>query len=158
MTTTTDTRPGLAAHPATAGDTPRSDAERPAISKGTRRAGWAVGLLPAAFLLLDAAMKLARPPAVVEATVRLGYQADVIVPLGVLLLTCTLLYLVPRTSALGAILLTGYLGGAIATHVRVGDPLATHVLFPAYLAVLLWAGLWIRDARVRSAFSLRPAR
>jgi hypothetical protein len=104
----------------------------------------------AAFLLFDAVLKLAKPPLVVESTVKLGYPAEVIVPLGVVLLVSTLLYLVPRTSPFGAVLLTGYLGGAIATHVRVGDPLASHVLFPVYVAVMVWGGLWLRDARLRA--------
>lgn len=120
------------------------------ISRRARWAGRIVSGVPAAFLLFDAALKLAKPPFVVEGTVRLGYPAGVIVPLGVVLLASTLLYLLPRTSALGAILLTGYLGGAVATHVRVGDPLASHVLFPVYVGVLLWVGLWLRDARLRA--------
>ena len=77
------------------------------------------------------------------------------IPLGILLLACTILYIVPKTSVLGAILLTGYLGGAIATHVRVSNPLFTHQLFPVYLGVLIWQGLWLRDARVRSLTPLR---
>lgn len=145
-------------HATRAGTAARSPASRPEISRRARWAGRVVSGVPAAFLLFDAALKLAKPPFVVEGTVRLGYPAQVIVPLGVVLLLSTIVYLAPRTSALGAVLLTGYLGGAIATHVRVGDPLASHVLFPAYLAVLLWGGLWLRDARFRSMFSLRSAR
>jgi ABC-type transport system involved in cytochrome c biogenesis permease component len=91
----------------------------------------------------------------VEGTVKLGYSETVIVPLGIVLLTCTILYVIPRTSGLGAILLTGYLGGAVATHVRIGDPLFTHVLFPVYLGVLIWGGLYLRDNRVRSLIPLR---
>jgi DoxX-like family len=129
-----------------------------AISKRARWGARIVSGIPAAFLLFDAALKLAKPPMVVEGTVKLGYPAQVILPLGVVLLLATVVYLVPRTAVLGAVLLTGYLGGAIATHVRVGDPLASHVLFPAYVAVLLWGGLWLRDARVRSVFSLAAKR
>ncbi len=105
--------------------------------------------LVALMLFADAVGKLLKPAPVVEGTVALGYTASVLVPLGVTLLLATTLYVVPRTAVLGAILLTGYLGGAVATHVRVGNPLLTHVLFPVYLGILVWLGLWLRDARVR---------
>jgi hypothetical protein len=101
------------------------------------------------FLLFDAVVKLSRHPAAVEGTARLGYPVSVIFTLGVLQAVCLVLYLVPRTSVLGAILWTGYLGGAVATHVRVGDPLFSHAFFPIYLGVILWAGLWLRDPRLR---------
>ena len=102
------------------------------------------------FLAMDGAMKLLRPRVVVEGTERVGYAAGVILPLGIVLLACLAVYLIPRTRVLGAILLTGYLGGAVATHVRIGDPLFSHVLFPVYVAALLWAGLCLRDARLLS--------
>ena len=102
------------------------------------------------FLLMDSVMKLMKPPFVVQATVQLGYPETVIVGLGIVLLICTILYLIPRTAVLGAILITGYLGGAVATHVRVGDPLFSHILFPVYLAILLWAGLVLRNPRLRA--------
>ena len=121
----------------------------PASNK-MRWAGRIVSALPALFLLMDGVMKLFKPAPVVEATVKLGYPQSVILPLGIVLTICTLLYLIPPTRVLGAILLTGYLGGAVATHVRVGDPLFTHVLFPVYLGVLIWLGLFLRDARVRA--------
>jgi hypothetical protein len=105
--------------------------------------------LPALFLLLDGAMKLVKPGFVVEATVRLGYPESVILPLGVVLLVCTALYLVPATSVLGAILLTGYLGGAVATHVRHEDT-PFEILFPVLVGALLWGGLVLRDRRLRS--------
>jgi hypothetical protein len=95
--------------------------------------------LPSLFLLIDGAMKLVKPAPVVEATVWLGYPEDVIVSLGIVLIACTLVYVIPRTSFLGAILLTGYLGGAVATHVRVGDGLFP-VSFPVLLGVLLFGG------------------
>jgi DoxX-like family len=110
---------------------------------------------PFLFLLFDASMKVLKLPAAVEGTTQLGYPESVIVPLGVLQLLCLALYLFPRTSVLGAILWTGYLGGAIATHVRLQNPLFTHVLFPIYVAVLLWGGLWLRDDRLRSLVPLR---
>ena len=103
--------------------------------------------IPALFLLVDGAMKLVKPTVVVETTVQLGYQESVIVALGVVLLACTILYLAPRTAVLGAILLTGYLGGAVATHVRVGGG-AFEVLFPVIVGALLWGGLVLRDARL----------
>jgi len=118
-------------------------------------AGIIVSALPALFLLMDAAGKFARPTGVVDGTTSLGYQESVILPLGILLLVCTVLYIVPKTSVLGAILLTGYLGGAVATHVRIANPLFTHILFPVYLGVLIWLGLWLRDTRVRNLLPLR---
>lgn len=110
------------------------------------------------FLGFDALGKLLQPPQVVEGTTTLGYSASVIVPLGVVQLACLLFYLVPRTAVLGAVLWTGYLGGAIATHVRVGDPLFTHTLFPIYVAALIWGGLWLRDQRLRAILPLRSER
>jgi len=118
-------------------------------------AGRVVGGLPALFLLLDAVGKLVKPAPVVEATVKLGYPESVIVPLGFVLLACTVLYIVPRTAVLDAILLTGYLGGAVATHVRVSDPLFTHALFPVYLGIMLWLGLYLRDAKLRKLVPVR---
>ena len=126
-----------------------------APSKAARWAGRVIGGLPAAFLLMDGVMKLFRPDVVVKATVELGFSESVIVPLGVVLLAATVLYLVPRTAVLGAILLTGYLGGAVCTHVRAANPLFSHVLFPVYLGVLLWLGLYLRDRRVRALLPLR---
>jgi hypothetical protein len=102
------------------------------------------------FLVVDALAKVARLQPVIDGTVELGYAEAVIVPLGLVLLASTILYTVPATSVLGAILVTGYLGGAVATHVRVGNPLLTHTLFPVWLGILLWGGLWFRDARLRA--------
>jgi hypothetical protein len=109
------------------------------------------------FLLMDAGGKLAKAAPVVEGTTQLGYPEHVIVGLGVALLVSVLLYAVPQTAVLGAILVTGYLGGAVATHVRVGNPLFTHVLFPVYVAVFVWGGLFLRDRRVRALVPLRSA-
>jgi len=100
------------------------------------------------FLLFDSFGKLLEVPPVIEGTVRLGYPPDIVFGLGVTLLSCVVTYMIPRTSLLGAVLLTAYLGGAVATHVRVGSPLFTHVLFPTYVAALLWGGLILRDARL----------
>jgi DoxX-like family len=116
--------------------------------------GRIVSALPALFLLVDASMKLLKPAFVVEATTQLGYSEGVIVGLGLVLLACTGLYLIPRTSVLGTILLTGYLGGAVATHVRAGsDPFA--VLFPVLIGTLLWGGLVLRDARASALVARR---
>jgi DoxX-like family len=93
---------------------------------------------------MDGVMKLVKPAVVVEVTVKLGYPERVIVPLGFVLLACTALYAIPRTAVLGTILLTGYLGGAVATHVPVGDPLFAAV-FPIIIGMLIWGGLYLRD-------------
>ena len=106
--------------------------------------------LAALFLAFDAGSKLAQIGPALEGTAQLGYPTSVVFPLGVILLACLTLYLVPRTAVVGALLLTGYLGGAIATHVRVGNPLFSHVLFPVYVAIFIWGGLYLRDGRVRS--------
>jgi hypothetical protein len=105
--------------------------------------------LAALFLLMDAVMKVVRAKVSVEGTVQLGYPDSVVAGIGILLLVCTLLYIVPRTSVLGAILLTGYLGGAVATQVRVGAPLFSNVLFAVYVGAFVWGGLFLRYARVR---------
>jgi hypothetical protein len=131
-----------------------SSTQSESICKKRLWAGRILSGLPALFLLADGVGKLVKPVPVVQGTIQLGYQQSVIVPLGIVLLTCTILYMIPRTSVLGAILLTGYLGGAVATHVRVSDPLFSHVLFPTYLAILLWGGLYLRDSRVRALIPL----
>lgn len=109
----------------------------------------------AAFMLLDLAMKLADLPVVADTMRQLDWPTDKARLLGALQLICLVLYLYPRTAVLGAILVTGYLGGAIATHVRMGSPLFTHILFGVYLALFAWGGLWLRDARLRSLFPWR---
>jgi hypothetical protein len=131
--------------------------ETPSASTKAVWAGRVLSALPALFLLFDGVMKLVKPAAVVEATVELGYREGVILPLGGLLLACTVLYVIPRTAALGAILLTGYLGGAVATHVRVGGG-AFPVILPVILGALLWGGLCLRNESVRSLFTWRRAR
>ena len=118
-------------------------------------AGRVIGLLAVLFLLFDAAIKLLMLPAAVEGTRSLGYPVSVVFALGLVELACIIAYVVPRTSVLGAILLTGYLGGAIATHVRVGSPLITHVLFPIYVAAAVWGSLYLRDPRVRALMTWR---
>ncbi len=124
---------------------------QPPVSKGKLWVGRILSWLPALFLLVDGVMKLFKPVVVVEATTKLGYAENVIVPLGIVLTLC--LYLIPRTAVLGAILLTGYLGGAVATHVRVGEGLFP-ISFPIIFGVLLWGGLYLRDNRLRTLIPL----
>lgn len=119
---------------------------------------WALSGLTVAFLLMDATMKLMALPVVLESSGLLGFPgANMARGLGTVLLLCTLLYVAPQTTILGAILLTGYLGGTVATQLRVGSPLFTHVLFGVYLGVMLWGGLYLRDARLRLLIPLRRA-
>jgi len=125
------------------------------VSKKMLWAGRIISGLAALFLLFDGIFKLIKPAPVVEGTIRLGYHESVIIPLGIVLTACTLVYVIPRTCVLGAILLTGYLGGAVATHVRVGDPLFSNILFPVYVGVLIWLGLYLRDDRLRALVPLR---
>ena len=114
------------------------------------RTGRFLSGLAAALLALDSRGKLVRARAVLDGTAQLGYSVNTVLPLGLLLLACVVIYVVPRTAVLGALLLTGYLGGAVATHVRVGNPLFTHILAPTYVAALIWGGLMLRDARLRA--------
>ena len=132
----------------------QSGSQTAAVSKKRLWAGRIMSGLLALFLLLDGAAKLAKPAPVVEGTIKLGYSESVILPLGIVLLACTILYVIPRTAVLGAILLTGYLGGAVATHVRVGDPVFS-ILFPVIIGVLIWGGLYLRDDRLRALIPLR---
>ena len=117
---------------------------------GRVMSGLAIG-----FLLVDASMKLVAPAVVTDSGAELGFPgAAAARQLGIILLICTVVHLVPRTSVLGAILLTGYLGGTVATQMRVHAPLFGSVLFGVYLGVLLWGGLWFRDTRIRSLIPL----
>jgi hypothetical protein len=130
---------------------------RPAASSHAVWAGRLLSGLAAGFLAFDSVGKLLEVQPVIDGTLQLGYPRDVVFSLGVLLLACVLAYIIPRTSVLGAVLLTGYLGGAVATHVRVGDPLFTHILFPIYVAALLWGGLALRDERLLAFLPWRGA-
>lgn len=137
----------------TMGATTMQRADQPAISKKRLWAGRIISGFAALFMLFDGVTKLFKPAFVVEATVRLGYPESTIVGMGLALVVSTLIYAVPRTSVLGAILLTGYLGGAVATNVR-----ATagwfNVLFPVVFGVLVWGGLWLRDRRLENLLPL----
>jgi hypothetical protein len=115
--------------------------------------GRAITALPVLFLLFDGAVKLMNIPAVSQSFKDLGFQRNLALELGILELVLIVIYLIPRTAILGAVLWTGYLGGAIATHLRLDQPLFTHTLFPLYVAVPLWLGLWLRDARLRATLA-----
>lgn len=118
-------------------------------------AGYIITALPALFLLMDAVMKFVKPEVVVETTVELGYPEHLIVPIGAILSISLVLYLIPKTAVLGAVLLTGYLGGAVATHVRVDSPLFSHILFPVYLGILIWLGLYLREQKLKQLLPIR---
>ena len=120
--------------------------------------GRTLSLLAVLFLSVDALGKLLQLAPVVAGTTRLGYPAGSVLVIGVLEALCVAAYVVPRTSVLGALLLTGYLGGAIAAHLRAGNPLFSHVLFPVYVALFVWGGLFLREVRLRSLLPLRVAR
>lgn len=124
-----------------------------------RAAGYAMSGLVIAFMLFDAGLKLVPLDVVIKSTAALGYPPSLELArgLGLLALLCTALYAFPRTAMLGAILLTGYMGGAVATHLRVGNPLFTHMLFGVYLAVLAWGGLFLRESRIRALLPLRSS-
>jgi len=130
-------------------DLPTATASKTAIWTGR-----ILSALGALFFLFDGIMKLFKPVFVVDATKQLGYSEQTIIPLGIVLIVCTLIYLVPRTAVLGAILLTGYLGGAVATHVRAGNGWF-ETLFPVIFAAIIWGGLLLREPRLRELFSLR---
>jgi hypothetical protein len=136
-------------------ETARSAAAQAAPSKKGLWAGRILSGLVALFLIPDGIIKFLKPAPVIETSAHLGLPLSLANTLGILVLVCTAIYLFPRTSVLGAILLTGYLGGAVATHLRVGDPLFSHVLFPTYLGLLLWLGLYLRDDRLRALVPLR---
>jgi DoxX-like family len=145
-------RPASSEHPLET--TPRATTDLASISNAQLWTSRVLSGLPAAFLLLDAGMKLFKPPFVLQANLQLGYPESAIVGIGITLLVSTLLYLLPRTAVLGAVLLTGYLGGAVAAQVRVGAPVF-NIVFPVIFSALLWGALWLRDPRVRELLPLR---
>jgi len=125
------------------------------VSRGALWTGRVMSGLVIAFLLFDGAMKLIPLQVVIDTSQQMAIPLDIIRTLGTLTIIATLLYAYPRTSVLGAILLTGYLGGAIYAHYRLADPLFTHTLFGVYLGLLIWGGLYLRDPRVRALIPLR---
>ena len=125
---------------------------RPGQSRAAILGGWIIGILPCLLLLFSAMMKLAKPPSVVEGMQKFGYPERLLLVLGIVELSCTIIYLIPRTAVLGAILLTGYLGGATATHARLLDPF---FIMPIVCGVMVWLGLFLRDRRLRELLPLR---
>ena len=125
---------------------------KPALSRGRVLSGLVI-----LFLLFDGAIKLVPWPVVTETMDRIGYGSSETLArsLGIITIVCTVLYAIPPTSILGAILLTGYLGGAMASHLRIGSPLFTHILFGFYLGLMVWGGLWLRDMSLRASIPFR---
>jgi len=126
-----------------------------APTKAQKWTGYVLSTLVILFLLMDAVMKLMKLPVVIETSAKLGFVGPIIFQLGLILLLCVILYAIPQTSILGAILLTGYLGGAVCTHLRVGSPLFGFILFPTYLGAMLWLGIYLRDPRLRALIPFR---
>ncbi|PYT82680.1 MAG: hypothetical protein DMG40_05240 [Acidobacteria bacterium] len=130
--------------------------ERPSVSaRGALWTGRILTALAVLFLLFDGITKVMRVPAVLKASAQLGLSDKLIVAIGVTLLLCTGLYVIPRTAVLGAVFLTGYLGGAVSIQLRVGNPLFSETLFPVYFGVLVWLGLYLRESRLRALVPLR---
>lgn len=122
------------------------------VSKARLWTSYAMSGLVILFMLFDSIMKFVQPREVIDGTIALGYAAHHLTTIGTLGLLCTILYAIPKTSILGAILFTGYIGGTMATHIRLDNPLFSHILFGMYLAILAWAGLWLRNEKVRKLF------
>ena len=123
-----------------------------AHAKAAMRTGWTFSGLVIAFMLFDSIIKIIKIEPVVQSFQQLGYQDSIARTIGIMELGITILYAIPRTAVFGAVLLMGVLGGAIASHARLGDPLFSHTLFGVYLGIVAWGGLWLRDARLRSLF------
>jgi hypothetical protein len=124
-------------------------------SKARLWTGCVLTTLTTLFLVFDGAMKLVQPQPVTQAMTQLGFPLHLSVPIGIILLVCTVLYVLPPTAVTGAVLLTGYLGGAIVSQMRIGAPLLSTTLFPIYFAVLLWAGVYLREPRLRALIPIR---
>jgi len=118
-------------------------------SKKMKITGWVLSILAILLLLADGFAKLIKPEPVVQATLQLGYPESTITTIGILVIICAIIYAIPRSALLGAILLTGFLGGAIATHFRINNPLFSHTLFPVYVLLFIWLGLYLRSASLR---------
>lgn len=123
--------------------------QNPEVSRARLWTGRVASAVIALFMLFDCVIHILRPPPVVEGFAQLGFPLSVAVPLSIVELVCVALYVIPRTAVLGAILLTGYLGGAVAAQLRVGNPFFAETLFPVYMGILLWGGLVLRDPRLR---------
>ena len=118
-------------------------------SKKMKITGWVLSILAILLLLADGFAKLIKPEPVIQATLQLGYPESTITTIGILVIICTIIYAIPRSAFIGAILLTGFLGGAIATHFRINNPLFSHTLFPVYILLFIWLGLYLRSASLR---------
>jgi hypothetical protein len=118
-------------------------------SKKMKITGWVLSILAILLLLADGFGKLIKPEPVIKATLELGYPESTITTIGILVIICAIIYAIPRSALLGAILLTGFLGGAIATHFRINNPLFSHTLFPVYVLLFIWLGLYLRSASLR---------
>jgi len=129
--------------------------ENSQISKKALWTGRVMRWIVILFMLLDGVLKFAKPAMVVETTAKLGYDEQYLPLIGAVVLIGTILYAIPRVWILGAILLTALLGAAVATHIRAGNPLFSHILFPVYIAVLMWLGGWLSDEKLRSVFPVR---
>ena len=136
-------------------DARRTQYEPSVVSRRARVGANFMGGVAVLFLLFDATIKLAVIDPVVQSMQQLGWPVTLAPTIGIIELCCLALYLVPRTSVLGALLLTGYLGGAVATHLRIGSPLPSHTLFPIYVALMLWGAIWLRDVRLRALVPFR---
>ncbi|MES1174733.1 MAG: DoxX family protein [Myxococcales bacterium] len=124
-------------------------------SKLEYRAGIALSALPVMFLSFDSVIKIVKIAPVVQSFAQLGYPDSLARGLGLLELACIACYVIPRTAVLGAILLTGFLGGAISTHLRIGDPFFSHTVFPVYVALMVWGGLYLRNETLRALLPVR---
>lgn len=125
------------------------------VSKGRLVTSWIMSGIVILFMAMDSMGKFFKPTEVLDTTLELGFQTHHLNVMGILALVCIVLYSFPRTALLGAVLLTGYYGGVVATHVRLDNPLFTHILFSVYLAVLAWGGLWLRNPKLRALFPLQ---
>jgi hypothetical protein len=143
----------MAANEAALNTLPQTETHAFSVGKGQLWTGRVLAILAVLFLVFDGAMKLIRPESVLKASAPLGFTSDMLLGIGIVLLTCTALYVIPRTSVLGAALLTGYLGGAVAVMVRFGMP-TFELIFPILFAILLWISLWLRTPELRRVFPL----
>ena len=129
----------------------QSDIQVAGVPKWALWVGYLMSAVPVALLLMSGVMKLVKPDPIKEGFAHLGWDESLAFGLGIVEIACTVIYMIPSTAVLGAILLTGYLGGAIATHVRIGEPFVTQTI----LGLVVWGGLWLRDRRLRALLPLR---
>ncbi|MFI5211880.1 MAG: DoxX family protein [Ignavibacteria bacterium] len=125
------------------------------VSKSKLWTGRVLSGVAVIFLIFDGTIHLLKPGPVIESFNHLGYSPDISVTLGIIELFCLAIYLIPQTSIFGAVLLTGYLGGAVASQLRIGEPLFGYVLFPVYIGILLWGGIYLRDRKLQSIIPFR---